>query len=80
MIMGLFNKTSDYQKACENKIKELCGGFTPSDYFTEKAYSYKYEKNPSNNNEKCAKCYSDPSNFNIICYYIFFMYSCSILY
>ena len=50
--MGLFNKTSDYQKACENKIKELCGGFTPSDYFTEKAYSYKYEKNPSNNNEK----------------------------
>lgn len=52
MIMGLFNKTSDYQKACENKIKELCGGFTPSDYFTEKAYSYKYEKNPTNNNEK----------------------------
>lgn len=50
--MSVFDKKSSEYKLCEEKIKNLCGGFIPNDNFRNRACKYKSEDNPSNSYEK----------------------------
>ena len=42
----------DYQKRCDKKIKELCGGFTPNDNFKKRVKKFKVDDDQSNTYEK----------------------------
>lgn len=50
--MGLFKNKSDYQRQCEAKIKELCGGFLPNDEFVKRAVKFNHESSKANTFEK----------------------------
>ena len=50
--MSIFDKKSSEYKLCEEKIKELCGGFIANDDFINRASKYKSTDNSSNTFEK----------------------------
>lgn len=50
--MGLFKNKSDYQRQCEAKIKELCGGFLSNDEFVQRAVKFNHESSKANTFEK----------------------------
>lgn len=50
--MGFFSKKTQYQKDCEKRIDELCGGFFYNDAFKNRAALYKDTTVLSNDNEK----------------------------